>query len=152
MRARLARRSSMCTAIGPKSANRAAARKTSAVGTSQNAITAKIANGAAAAIATCGRYWPKKVCNCSTPSTTVSMMPPLRWLANHAGPSATMRSYSLARSVCWIAADVRFACTVRQWSKNARSSTIAATHSAGTIQSRHGAPSNTRASSWPRKT
>lgn len=92
VRARLARRSSMCTAIGPNNANNAATRNTSAVGTSQKAMTAKIANGAAAAMATCGRYWPKKVCNCSTPSTTVSITPPVRWLANQAGPSATMRS------------------------------------------------------------
>ena len=100
VRAWLARRSSMCTAIGPNKANSAAARNTSAVGTSQKAITAKMAKGAAAAMATCGKYWPKNVCNCSTPSTTVSMTPPVRWLANQAGPSVTMRSYSLPRSVC----------------------------------------------------
>ena len=56
VRARLARRSSMCTAMGPASANSAAASSTSAVGTSQNAITAKMAKGAAAAMASCGRY------------------------------------------------------------------------------------------------
>ena len=104
----------MCTAMGPASANSAATSSTSAVGTSQKAITAKMAKGAAAAMASCGRYWPKKVCNCSTPSTTVSITPPVRWRANQAGPSATMRSYSWPRSDSWMAAEARCACTVRQ--------------------------------------
>ena len=45
-----------------------------------------MASGAAMAIATCGMYWPKKLCNCSTPSTIDSMTPPVRSAPNQAGP------------------------------------------------------------------
>ena len=44
------------------------------------------------ATVTCGTYWPKKVCNCSTPSTIDSMTPPVRSPANQAGPRAAILS------------------------------------------------------------
>ncbi len=59
-----------------------------ATGTSHQAMMANIAIGVSAAMASCGTYWPKKVCNCSTPSTTDSMTPPVRSPANQAGPSS----------------------------------------------------------------
>ncbi len=72
--------------------NNAAHSITVATGTSQNAMKAKIASGAQAAIDTCGMYWPKKVCNCSTPSMIDSITPPVRSAPNQAGPSATILS------------------------------------------------------------
>ena len=54
---------------------------TAAIGTSHQASTAKITNGAQAAMMSCGRYAPKKVCNCSTPSMTDSITPPVRSVA-----------------------------------------------------------------------
>ena len=98
---------------GSTSENSAAASITSATGTSQAAITAKIASGAQMAIATCGRYWPKKVCNCSTPSTSDSMTPPVRSAPNQAGPSATILSYSRPRNASCTWVEVRCAISVR---------------------------------------
>ena len=82
----------LCTTAGATRVNSAAPSITAATGTSQNAMKAKIASGAQAAIVTCGRYWPKKVCNCSTPSTIDSITPPVRSAPNQAGPRATILS------------------------------------------------------------
>ena len=49
-------------------------------------MKAKIANGAQAEMSSCGRYWPKKVCSCSTPSTIDSITPPVRSRGEPAGP------------------------------------------------------------------
>ncbi len=92
-RVRDARPERSCTTAGRTRVTRAPASITAATGTSQKAMKAKIATGAATAIATCGRYWPKNVCNCSTPSTMESMTPPVRSAPNQAGPRATILSY-----------------------------------------------------------
>ena len=84
-------------------------------------MKAKIASGAQAAIDTCGRYWPKKVCNCSTPSMIDSITPPVRSAPNQAGPRATILSYSRPRSASCTRAAVRCAIMVRRWSSQARS-------------------------------
>jgi len=78
--------------VGAINVTRAKTSITVATGTSQKAMKTKIATGVSAAIVTCGTYWPKKVCNCSTPSTIDSMTPPVRSPANQAGPSVAILS------------------------------------------------------------
>ena len=88
----LVRRSTCTKTIGAINVTSAKTSITAATGTSQNAIKAKIASGVSTAIDNCGTYWPKKVCNCSTPSTIDSMTPPVRSPANQAGPSSATLS------------------------------------------------------------
>jgi len=88
----LERRSMWRKTVGPTRVTSAKASITAATGTSQKAIKAKIARGVSTAMQSCGTYCPKKVCNCSTPSTIDSMTPPVRSPANHAGPSAAILS------------------------------------------------------------
>ena len=82
----------------------------------------------------------EKVCNCSTPSTTDSITPPVRSPLNHAGPSAAIRSNSRARSVACTRPAVCCASTVRRWSSHARSSTQAAVATTASPMLRAGAP------------
>ena len=55
-------------------------------------MKAKIASGVSAATEACGTNCPKKLCSCSTPSTTDSMTPPVRSPANQAGPNSAILS------------------------------------------------------------
>ena len=64
---------------GKINVNRANARKMYAVCTSNAAMKAKINGGVSAATASCGKYWPKKVSNCSTPSTRDITTSPVRF-------------------------------------------------------------------------
>ncbi len=71
---------------------RAATSITVATGASHQTIKPKIASGVSVATDTCGRYCPKKLCSCSTPSTTESITPPVRSPANQAGPNSAILS------------------------------------------------------------
>ena len=86
------RRSIAWNEAGAISVTSAATSITSATGASHHTIKAKIAIGVSAATETCGTNWPKKLCNCSTPSTTDSITPPVRSPANQAGPSSAILS------------------------------------------------------------
>ena len=88
----LVRRSVWTKTVGAIRVTSAKTSITVATGTSHQAIKAKIAIGVSTAIDSCGTYWPKKVCNCSTPSTIDSMTPPVRSPANQAGPSSAILS------------------------------------------------------------
>ncbi len=131
---------------------RAESSMTTATGTSQKAMKAKIASGAAMAMATCGMYWPKKLCNCSTPSTMDSITPPVRSAPNQAGPSATILSYSRPRSVSCTRMAVRCATMVRVWSNAARSTMATPAPASGQTRTVAGEPWNTPARNRPRKT
>ena len=84
--------STLFHAIGAASVTKAAISMTVATGRSHHTMNRKIAIGVSAATQTCGRYWPKKLCSCSTPSTSDSMTPPVRSPANQAGPSSAILS------------------------------------------------------------
>ena len=140
-----------CTSTGRTSVSSAATIITAATGTSHQAMKPKIATGATIATATCGRYWPKKLCSCSTPSTIDSMTPPVRSAPNQAGPSATILSNRRARRSSWICAAVRWATMVRACSSTQRSTTATPVAASGQTSVAAGSPWNTPARKLPRK-
>ncbi len=88
----LVRRSRWAKTLGAIRVTSAAVSITVATGRSHQAMKAKIAIGVSTAIDNCGMYWPKKLCNCSTPSMIDSMTPPVRSPANQAGPNSAILS------------------------------------------------------------
>src|SRR4029453_2937234 len=59
-----------------------------AVGTVNQAMPGKISSGVSAATANCGKYCPRNVSNCSTPSTIASTTSPVRSWSKCPGPSS----------------------------------------------------------------
>ena len=139
------------TAAGMTRMNKAAASMIAATGKSHQAMKAKIATGAQMAMATWGRYWPKKVCNCSTPSTIDSITPPVRSAPNQAGPRAVIWSNRRPRRDCCTSAATRWAIIVRAWSSTPRSRMAAAAPPSGQASVAAGSPRNTPAMNRPRK-
>ena len=115
--ARRARRCARAPRDGATRVNSAAPSITLATGTSQNAMKAKIASGAQAAIDTCGRYWPKKVCSCSTPSIIDSITPPVR---SRAEPGRTERDDLVVKAARAASPAPAPRCGARSWCARGR--------------------------------
>ena len=97
----------------------------------------------------CGRYSPKYVSSCSTPSTIESSTSPVRSSPKWAGPSATTFAQSRLRSTSCTRAAVRWAIMARACSMKPRSTITTATSAKGRARSEKASPANTRASSQP---
>ena len=126
---------------------RAAASSTSAVGTSQNAITAKMAKGGGGDGQL--RQVPAEEGLQLLDAVDHGHHPPVRWRANQAGPSATMVVQPAAQRLDGGRGALRHRAPVVELRAQQH---MSAAPAAGQAQSFQGAPSNTRASIRPRKT